>query len=403
MEEIINDKETAEKIKINVGAWMKEGDLSVKREGMNATEAFIQNEIEKYEKYLKTINPVFTTIEEAKQIAQFSYIGAVNSSAKIAKGTKKNYQTFIVYLAAAKQSGREVCAGRSKGCTAACLYNSGRSGVADATIASRANEKGEIPLNTLIQFSVIKLARIKRTILFFEHRQFFVDWLIAEIKIAQCVALAQEINFAVRLNGTSDLNPTTFLTTKNKRNEELNILQVLPDVQFYDYTKVFGRIEVSKKYKNYNLTYSYSGENKEKAIEALESGINVSVVFGGLKKNEDLPSKWEFPNTGKTFEVIDGDENDLRFLDETPRIVGLKYKLSAKDSDKNTEFVQKISGVNDGNCGCAMGGEVQYVNKQFKKSKNKAKTKGIGMAYNEQAVNEVPPKKKNYWPFVGWD
>jgi hypothetical protein len=398
MEKIISDKETAEKIKINVGAWMKDGDLSVKRDGMNATEAFIQNEIEKYEKHLKTINPVFTTIQEAKEIAQFGYIGAVDSSPKIAKGKKYNYQTFIVYLAAAKQSGREVCAGRSKGCTAACLYNSGQTKIQDSTLASRANAKGEIPLETLIQFSIIKLARIKRTILFFEHRRFFVDWLIAEIKIAQCTALAQEVNFAVRLNGTSDLNPTTFQTSKNKKNEELNILEVLPDVQFYDYTKVLSRKEVAKKYKNYNLTYSYSGENKEKAISALEDGINVLVVFGGLGKNGKLPSEWEFPNTGKTFEVIDGDETDLRFLDKTPRIVGLRYKVSSKELDENTEFVQKISGVNDGNCGCAIGGEVQYVNKPLKKSKNKSK------CIQSVIAGEVMPiKRKNYWPFIGWD
>ena len=44
------------------------------------------------------------------------------------------------------------------------------------------------------------------------------------------------------------------------------------------------------------------------------------MVFG-IKKESELPSNY------KGFKVINGDETDLRFLDEKNVIVGLKYKL----------------------------------------------------------------------------
>ena len=37
----------------------------------------------------------------------------------------------------------------------------------------------------------------------------------------------------------------------------MNILEIFPDVQFYDYTKVYSRIGLLKKYPNYDLTYSF--------------------------------------------------------------------------------------------------------------------------------------------------
>ena len=405
MENILTDKEINERAKINALAWKNEGNFAVQKEGMNAVEVFIKNEIEKYKEYLDTIkNPVFTTIAAAKRLTKISYIGASDNSAKTEKGREYNYNTFIVYLAAANQSGVEVCPMRSQGCTQACLMDSGYSKIEKYSLNDRTNEKGEVSIKDLVQFTTVKLARIRRTLLFDKHKEFYTDWLIAEIKKAQKASLKNGFYFCVRLNGTSDLSPVRFTTTKNEKNERINILQALPDIQFYDYTKVFKHTELAKKYKNYDITFSYSGgkENKIQAIEALENNINVAVVFGAETKNK-MPKNWTIPGTGKTFDVIDGDKSDLRFLDKKGKIVGLYYKTSAKELDENSEFVQKISGVNSGNYNCAMGMEVRYVNKQLKKSKNKAKAKGIGMVYNEQAVNEVPTKKKNYWPFVGWD
>ena len=64
-------------------------------------------------------------------------------------------------------------------------------------------------------------------------------------------------------------------------------------------------------------------------MDVLDRGGNVAVVFE------------ELPKTYGGFEVIDGDEHDLRFLDASPRIVGLLAKGRAR-SDITGFRVMKI-------------------------------------------------------------
>ena len=45
---------------------------------------------------------------------------------KTVKGRAKGYTTFIMHLAPADLSGKDVCPKRSPGCTAACLNSAGR-------------------------------------------------------------------------------------------------------------------------------------------------------------------------------------------------------------------------------------------------------------------------------------
>jgi hypothetical protein len=90
-------------------------------------------------------------------------------------------------------------------------------------------------------------------------------------------------------------------------------------------------------YRNYDLTYSYSGGdniqggNESKCRQALEMGINVAVVFDlgraftSYKKFEaKYGKKYEkykkkFPLTYFGHPVVDGDVTDLRFTDPNPR------------------------------------------------------------------------------------
>jgi hypothetical protein len=66
-------------------------------------------------------------------------------------------------------------------------------------------------------------------------------------------------------------------------------------------------------------------------MESLEHGINVAVVFD-TKRGRELPLTW------RGWPVIDGDVSDLRFLDESPRIVGLRAKGKARGDESG--FVQ---------------------------------------------------------------
>ena len=92
------------------------------------------------------------------------------------------------------------------------------------------------------------------------------------------------------------------------------------DVQFYDYTKVFSRLQKNKN-ENYHLTFSFSGENLKECKDALSLGYNVAVPFA-TKKNENLPQSF------LNYPIIDADKTDLRFLDSKNVICGLRVKMT---------------------------------------------------------------------------
>ena len=103
----------------------------------------------------------FTTISAAKKQTKLSYLGMVNSSVKHLKNYKYEELVYALYLAPAKLSGYNVCPKSNAECRALCLNESGRN-------------KMDIKLNK------INNARIVKTKLFYEHRAFFMDWLMAE-------------------------------------------------------------------------------------------------------------------------------------------------------------------------------------------------------------------------------
>ena len=67
------------------------------------------------------------------------------------------------------------------------------------------------------------------------------------------------------------------------------------------------------------------------------------MVFG-VKNESELPSQY------KGFKVVNGDESDLRFLDEQNVIIGLKYKLMTgagtkgvnKENVDNNDFIINV-------------------------------------------------------------
>jgi hypothetical protein len=126
-----------------------------------------------------------------------------------------------------------------------------------------------------------------------------------------------------RLNLTSDLP-----WEKIKFNGQ-NVFDAFPLVTFYDYTKSVERMTAfvnGEMPSNYHLTFSRSETNGAIALAILRSGGNVAMVF-----RKSLPSSY------MGFEVVDGDETDLRFLDGKGKIVGLKEKGLAKKDE--TGFV----------------------------------------------------------------
>jgi hypothetical protein len=101
-------------------------------------------------------------------------------------------------------------------------------------------------------------------------------------------------------------------------------------VQFYDYTKISNRFEQFKARKNYDLTYSYSGDNWAQCEEILSSNLGrVAMVF-----EKNLPSSFN------GFKVIDADAYDMRYNDAKGVICGLKFKkVRNKIDQKNNKFI----------------------------------------------------------------
>ncbi len=214
---------------------------------------------------------------------------------KIQKGSKLGYLSFILHLAPADLSGKEVCPKRTAGCTAACLNTAGRGGMF---------RKGE---NT----NIIQQARIRKTKMFFEDRAGFMAQLIKDIELGIKQAARLGLTPVFRLNGTSDLAWEKYAVPGAR-----NIFDLFPTVTFYDYTKVLGRKVAD--IPNYDLTFSAADGNDADVKKAIAAGMNVAMVFDKL------------PDTYMGRPVINADDTDLRFLDPRGVICGLKAKGRAK-------------------------------------------------------------------------
>jgi len=223
---------------------------------------------------------------------------------KIQKGTKLGYLSFILHLAPATLSGKEVCPKRTAGCTAACLNTAGRGGMF---------KRGE---NT----NIIQQARIRKTKYFFEDRASFMQDLIKDIELGIKQAERLGLTPVFRLNGTSDLSWEKYAVPGAR-----NIFDLFPTVTFYDYTKVLGRKVAD--IPNYDLTFSAADGNDLDVQAAIQAGLNVAMVFDKL------------PDTYMGLPVINADETDLRFLDPRGVICGLKAKGRAKKDTSG--FVRK--------------------------------------------------------------
>ena len=139
-----------------------------------------------------------------------------------------------------------------------------------------------------------------------EDRAGFVAQLKEDIAKAIKQAAKKDMVPVFRLNGTSDIAW-----------EKYSIIQEFPAVQFYDYTKILGRKTAALP--NYHLTFSQADGNLADVVEAVKQGYNVATVFRKV-----------LPTTHLGLPVVDGDEDDLRFLNHTQCVIGLKAKGRAR-------------------------------------------------------------------------
>ena len=239
----------------------------------------------KAEKLLKEYN--YTTKARLLKDLQISYFASVNSSQKIVKGEKLNFDTLVLYLSASKNAGVDLCKFASTGCRLACLVASGH-----ALLESRAGK------------NTIAISRIVKTWLTVYRRDIAESVLCAEIESAKKRAEKRGRKFAVRINGTSDLCFN-------------DVINAFPNVQFYDYTKDPERVALP----NYHLTFSYADLSKVRIKhyrQALKRGQSIAfpVIASDFEEACEMPDCYSMDNT------------DLRFLDNSGKYGILKAKVT---------------------------------------------------------------------------
>jgi len=227
----------------------------------------------------------------------YNLIG-VGNNAKTVKGDGAEYMTAIKYMQPYKTMFKgkvhNLCAMADKaGCAEPCLKGAGRG-----------------------QMKVVQRGRERKTMFYLSDRIGFMDTLINDLITFSRRQRKNGVQPCVRLNGTSDI-----------QYEKTGIMEQFPEVQFYDYTKIVKRA-YAKMPSNYHLTLSYSEADPDYAEQVLQAvhdtGVNAAVVF-----------RDKIPATFKGLPVVNGDKDDLRFLDPKGVIVGLIAKGKKAKADKS--------------------------------------------------------------------
>jgi hypothetical protein len=208
-------------------------------------------------------------------------------SPKAIKADAYGYLNAIHYLAPFTLGGAgNICVNASPACMALCL----------GWFSGRASMVRDLDHDT----NQVRASRVAKTRAFMSDRRAYLLALADAITKLQTKATRKGKKLCVRLNGSSDIG------WEGLRIDGRNLFELFPTVQFVDYTKIASRF-ARKLPANYHLTFSRSETNEAQALELLERGVNVAVVFAGEK-----------PLTWHGYVVIDGDTHDLRHLD--PRV-----------------------------------------------------------------------------------
>jgi hypothetical protein len=225
------------------------------------------------------------------------------SNAKTNAKTKKmldefGYEGVIHYMAPHKvgDGKHTVCPYSTGGCRDSCLYTAGRGAM-----------------------RMVQGSRINKTLEFLTNKQAYADRMFAELVNLEKRAIKKGYTPVARLNGTSDI-----------RWEEYIDMESLPNIQFYDYTKDYHRMQTYMRDglpENYHLTYSYSERSSWKEAHFITAkGHNVAIVF-----RNRIPKRY------MEIKVITGMTHDFRSRDAKGVIIGLLARGRAKKDD--TGFV----------------------------------------------------------------
>ena len=231
----------------------------------------------------------------------------IDNNAKTIKGRKKQYSTAIIYLAPSNASGvTNTCTSASKECRKACLFTSGRG-----------------------RMSPIQEARINKTKFLVNDEETFLRQLWKETE--QSYQTIKQKGF------------DTVRTSQRHKRFALGELPIgrakhlpsfpRPAILRLHKTSKQGRCLCQWKVAE-QLPFDILAQRKHQRrhrARPSQRGVNVAVVYWKHLPETDFGG----------FEVINGDENDLRFADPLGKVVGLKYKPSVADNPQDMKFIRK--------------------------------------------------------------
>jgi hypothetical protein len=329
------------------------------RDPIHISERAISMELEEAHQRLAALMPPFTqtgktgikkTMDPAKTATSLvdSFLGQNAKLEKRAGGAANvdvqgiSMTPYWMFAEAPSPAGLQLrkqlpnlCAGSSPACRHSCLVFAGQNYAADWSIFSK----------------------FQKTRLLFSDPEAFGRVLYEACLRHHRNSSKNKFIGAVRLNVLSDVPWEVVFPS---------LFEALPDTQFYDYTKVYGR-QVPR---NYDLTFSNSGGNLRNVKRVLEGGGRVAVVAlvrewrrGPATRMlpEESKRRWEkrkaseahrlwssrLPATcnvgGRDIPVIDGDVNDVRFLDPKPSIIALRWKDPGGQASERAPEALRIS------------------------------------------------------------
>lgn len=252
-------------------------------------------------------------------------LSRATANTKTRKSMRVEYRIVALSLAHADESGHNVCPQSTPACRQHCV---GGDGVGLAMV-----------------WRQIMAGRIQKTEYLMQDRAGFIVQLVGELHREARISEREGSRLVARLNTFSDL--------PWEHRQYGCIPQLFPDVRFYDYTKLHSRVMHSPA--NYHLCGSWSENprHQEACYDLLIQGRNVAVAFGvegayagNRALMQVIPAKWRILD--KEFWTYDGDDTDLRFLDEGPdyrglgRICALRFKAgtnAGRDEGLRSGFV----------------------------------------------------------------
>jgi hypothetical protein len=219
------------------------------------------------------------------------------------------------------------CVGSNKACRATCLLYSGNNPMADRASPAKLSRSQSLLLEPVAWMRM-----------FCESIKWHVDWCTKP-----STRLPGEINkiFGDDADkmGRKKLVPYVRPNVLSDIPWEMvfpDLFHLFPRLQFYDYTKVPCR---SAGADNYDLTFSFNGDNIDWVRTELRRGHRVAVVFWierpcGVRGIKPPCSKIE-ELTFMGRPVLNGDKHDFRSLDPPGSIIGLTYKVPTVEGERH--------------------------------------------------------------------